>query len=192
MKTTTKIVIVATAANHRAKGSREVRFFPAHHAPSTSDVAVDNKGIGTMDSLKLWKIEAVVVDDRLTKEIIAERLGSFVMSLKLVELDTTSLTGLEAKPAPVKTAKKKAKPTAKPTRKRQRNLTDKVQARIDLIVRTLGDKSMTIDEVIKRSGLNNNHVVHALLIGEQKRVFNCKLVKVRQGVRPVRVFSVIR
>lgn len=147
-----------------------------------------------MDSLKLFKIEAVVVDDQLSKDIIAKRLGSFVISMSLTELDPTGAVEKKASaPAsqPVKKAKK-VKSAPNPSRHRTRSLTEDVAKRIEVIKSVMGTSEMNIKEVAKASRLPYNKVVHALLIGEQKRIFACKMVKVRSGVRPLRYFTVIR
>lgn len=147
-----------------------------------------------MDSLKLFKIEAVIVDERLTKEMIAKRLGSFIISMSLTELDPTGAVekkaSAPAEPKPVKKAKTKTK--AKPVRHRTRSLSTRVQARIDLITVAMGDSELSIKAVAAKTGMTFDQVVHALLIGEQKRVFSCRLIKSRNGVRPIRHFKVIR
>ena len=151
-----------------------------------------------MDSLKLFKIEAVIVDDGLTKEEVAKRLGSFIISMELNELDPTTFAKKQvvesSKPAAKPVAKKKTskKSTVKPTRHRNRAISTKVQARIDLIKNIIGDREMTIEAIVNVAPLNYDQVIHALLIGEQKRVFACKLLKVKAGVRPLRHFSVIK
>lgn len=179
----------------------KVQVLRTRHAQPISGEQQTAKKEETMDSLKLFRIEAVVADDRLTKEIVAKRLGSFIIQLKLAEVSIDPLGGYtkhiaKAKPADKPKTKPAAKKAAakKPKARRvtSKTLTAKVAERIEIIKAALGKGEMSIAQVVKATGLSQDMVTHALLIGEQKRMFACRLVSSKKGVRPIRHFKVIR
>lgn len=141
-----------------------------------------------MNTLRLYKIEGLIIDDELTKDILAERLGSFTFSLNVVEVDMTMAAYKEKVPTPAKTSAKKA--TKKVHRKVKVSST--VQSRIDAIAKAVTAKGLTIPEIVKATKFTFNQVEHACLTGERTRALRVTMVKRDKKRKAVRVYSVNR
>lgn len=146
-----------------------------------------------MEPLRLYKIEAIIVDDQLSKEEVAKRLGSFVIKLDLAEIDP--LMGytkfIDAQPK-AKKAKKASKPAAKKiTQKRAARLQPQTRERIEQITKVLGKGSMRIDDIADKTGISRDLVAYTVEMGERNRVFAIKMAP-NKGTRAVRMVSVIK
>lgn len=147
-----------------------------------------------MEPLRLYKIEAIIVDDRLSKEEVAKRLGSFVIKLDLAEIDP--LMGytkfIDAQPK-AKKASKASKSAAKKkiTQKRAARLQPQTLGRIEQITKVLGKGSMRIDDLADKTGISRDLVAYTVEMGERNRIFAVKMAP-NKGTRAVRMVSVIK
>lgn len=149
-----------------------------------------------MEPLRLYKIEAIIVDDQLSKEEVAKRLGSFVIKLDLAEIDP--LMGytkfIDAKPAQAAKPKKastRKKATKKITQRRAARLQPQTLARVEQVIKAIGRDSLTIKEIAQKAKMPFDLCAYVVEQGERNRMLAIKM-EPNKGTRPIRKVSVIK
>lgn len=150
--------------------------------PSTMhvEVACTDSKEKTVNKLRFYRIEAGVIDYDLpvakVQEVLEKHFG-FVMQTTVQEVNP-----FKPKQADVSPAKRRT------NIKRGKNIRANTQARIDVIKKALGNKSMTMAELQEATGIDSNALTHALIVAEEHRLISVTM-RPNKGTRALRVFK---
>lgn len=143
-----------------------------------------------MANLSLYKIEAVVVDDRLTRAEVEKRLNSFIISLSVKEIEIEGTSGDPVASSSTAPIKKAAKPRKRQKRNDRGVVRNQTAERLVLIKKAIGTRSLTLKQIVAKTNLEEGKVISALDAALKTKQIAVEK-RANKGTRAVRYFSVI-